>query len=169
MVSTARHRAGRQPPFVERRIDMLLTRWKPFNPSVWSPFHQMQSELSRLVERWNDPALPLRAAEFPAINLWEDDDAFLVEAELPGFEMDDLEIFVANQNQLSIKGERKPLSDEKATPHRQERWHGTFVRTLTLPSPVDDARVEAKLDNGVLAVRLPKHEAAKPRRIAITS
>lgn len=149
---------------------MLLTRWNPLYTKMWSPFHQMQSEMSRLLDRWNDPSRPLfNPAEFPAVNLWEEEAAFHVEAELPGIDLNDLEIFVTNQNQLAIKGERKPALNDKATPHRQERWHGCFVRTLTLPAPVDEAKVEAKLENGVLVIRLPKHEAAKPRRIVIKS
>jgi HSP20 family protein len=53
--------------------------------------------------------------------------------------------------------------------HRQERGQGNFVRTLTLPTQVDAEKVEAKLEHGVLQLRLPKHEAAKPRKIVVKS
>jgi HSP20 family protein len=81
--------------------------------------------------------------------------------------MKDLEIYVTGQNQLTIKGERKPPLVEKGTLHRQERGFGTFVRGLTLPAPVDENKVEARFESGVLSIRLAKHEAAKPRKIEI--
>ena len=109
----------------------------------------------------------LGLAGYPALNLWEDEDALTLETELPGLEMKDVEIYVTGQNQLTIKGERKSLVVEKGTLQRQERGFGTFVRSLTLPAPVDETKVEAHLDNGVLRLRMPKHEAAKPRKIEI--
>src|ERR1043165_530719 len=142
---------------------MFLSRLT-MNP-VWRSLHDMQHEVNRVFDRWGNQTFGL--VEMPAINLWEEDEALWLEAELPGLELKDLEIFVTGHNQLTLKGERKPPVFEKGTPHRQERGFGQFTRTLTLPFAVDENNVEAHFENGVLRVRLPKHEAAKPRKIAI--
>jgi HSP20 family protein len=109
-----------------------------------------------------------RWAVHPALNLWEDADNLYAEAELPGLELNDLEVYVTG-NQLTIKGERKPPVDEKAAWHRQERGYGGFSRKLDLPQGVDEQKVNASLKNGVLTVQLPKSAAAKARRITIAS
>lgn len=132
---------------------------------VWRSINEMQHEMNRLFDRWGRH--PLGLGEYPAVNLWEDDDAFFLETELPGLELQDLELFVTGQTQFTIKGERKPPAIDKGIAHRQERGFGKFTRTLTLPFPVDENAVEARLENGVLKVRLPKHEAAKPRKIQV--
>ena len=112
-------------------------------------------------------AAPLMSATFPPVNVWEEGDAVLVEAELPGLDLKDLEIYVTGGNQLTVKGERKPLTPEKGVWHRQERGYGHFRRSLTLPFPVDADKVDARLENGVLLVRLAKHESARPRKIPV--
>jgi HSP20 family protein len=143
---------------------MRQTRWNPFG-GLWTPLQQFQSEMNRLFDRWlGDNQL---SAGFPALNVWEDAEDCYVEAELPGVELKDLEIFVQGGNQLTVKGERKPVSPDRGVWHRQERAFGPFSRTLTLPFPVDADKVEARLDNGVLLVKLAKHESAKPRKIAV--
>ena len=142
---------------------MLWTRFNPFGSSAWDRMQRMQNEMNRLFDRWGDDGL----ATFPAINVREEDNALNIEAELPGMNLEDLEIFVTGNSQLTIKGERKPFVPKQGTQHRQERAFGKFVRTLTLPFPVDDSKVEAHLDNGILRIQLPKHEAARPRKIAV--
>ena len=134
------------------------------NP-VWRQLNEVQHEINRVFDRWGHH--PLGIGEFPAVNLREEEDALFLEAELPGLELGDLEIYVTGQNQLTIKGERKAPAVPKAVVHRQERAFGKFTRTLTLPFAVNESAVEARFENGVLKVRLPKHEAAKPRKIAI--
>lgn len=134
------------------------------NP-VWRSLHDMHHEFNRVFDRVENP--PFGAVEFPGLNVWEADEALHVEAELPGLELSDLEIFVTGRNQLTIKGERKPPVLEKAVAHRQERGYGKFERSLTLPYPVNEEAVEARFENGVLKIRLPKHESAKPRKIEI--
>jgi HSP20 family protein len=144
---------------------MFFTRWS-MNPILRS-LNEMQHEVNRVFDRWGRH--PFGVGEFPAVNLWEEEDALHVEAELPGLELRDLEIFVTGQNQLTLKGERKAPVVEKGVQHRQERGFGKFTRTLTLPFAVDANAVEARFENGVLKVRLPKHEAAKPRKIEINA
>ena len=142
---------------------MLWTRFNPFGASAWDQMQRMQNEVNRLFDRWGGNG----NYSYPALNVWEEEDAIQVEAELPGMDLKDLEIFVTGNNQLTIKGERKGAAPEKGRPHRQERPFGNFVRTLTLPFPVDDAKVDARLENGILKIHLPKHEAARPRKIAV--
>ena len=146
---------------------MRLTRWSPFG-NVWNPLRRLQHEMDRLFERWTEEGDRLLGQPgFPALNLWEDADAVHVEAELPGVEFKDLEVLVTGGNELSIKGERRPSTPEKGVWHRQERAFGTFHRTVTLPFLVDADNVEATLENGVLHLKLTKHESARPRKIAV--
>jgi HSP20 family protein len=149
---------------------MRLSRWQRFNP-VWNQLHQLQMEMNQLFDRWGTDGgrlLGLGAA-FPAVNVWEDADTVHVEAELPGLDLKDLEIYVTGGNQLTVKGERKRNVPEQGVWHREERGFGNFTRTLTLPFQVDAEKVEARFENGVLLVTLPKHEASKPRKIPVKS
>jgi HSP20 family protein len=99
--------------------------------------------------------------------MWEDGDSLFVEAELPGMQPADLEILVTGGDQLSLKGERKPLEIDKAVLHRQERGFGKFVRMIQLPYQVDPDKVEARFENGVLRIQLTKSEAARARKITV--
>jgi len=105
--------------------------------------------------------------EYPAVNLWEDKEHFYVEAELPGMAIDDLDVFVTNGNQLTISGERKAAVAEGVSWHRRERGQGKFTRVIELPGSVREDGVEAHLKLGVLTLKLPKSDEAKPRRIAV--
>ena len=147
---------------------MRATRWQPAN-SVWNQLQQLQQEMNHLFSRWGEDGgrwLGL-AGGFPAVNVWEDADRVFVEAELPGLDLKDLEIYVTGGNQLTLKGERKANAPEKGLWHRQERGFGKFSRSLTLPFNVDADKVDARFENGVLLVKLPKHESARPRKIAV--
>ena len=139
---------------------MRPSRWQLFGPS-WNPLEAFQSEMNRLFDRWTGEAA------FPALNAWEQDDQLHVEAEVPGLDLKDLEIYVTGGNTLTLKGERRFSTPEKCVWHRQERGQGRFVRTLTLPYPVDADKVDARLENGVLSLTLTKHESAKPRKIPV--
>jgi HSP20 family protein len=147
---------------------MKLTRWQPFTP-VWSNLQHLQHEMNRIFDRWGEDGGSnlFGFAAFPAVNVWEEADVVFVEAELPGLKLEDLEIYVTGGNQLTIKGDRKPVSLEKGVWHRQERGTGSFVRMLTLPFPVDADKVEARFENGVQRIQLAKHESAKARKITV--
>lgn len=132
----------------------------------WNPFQQLQSEMNRLFQRWTDDSTATSA--FPALNVYEEGEALHLTAELPGLAMQDLEIYVTDNRQLTIKGERKRQVPEKAIRHREERGFGKFARVLALPFAVDSERVDARLENGVLHLKLAKHESAKPRKIKVT-
>ncbi len=145
---------------------MRATRWQPFNP-IWNQLQQLQEDMNRVFERWSeDGGRLLGRSAYPPVNVWEDAENIYVEAELPGLSLNDLEIYVTG-NQLTLKGERRQPVPEKAVWHRQERGFGTFSRTLTLPFDVDADKVDARFENGVLTVKLAKHESARPRKIAV--
>jgi HSP20 family protein len=146
----------------------MLSRWDPFT-QFFEDMTRWQQGFNRLLSRMGN-GWPLRseaAVIFPAVNIWEDQDHVWAEAELPGLKMDDLEIYVTGHDQLTIKGERQPFKLEQGVWHRQERGYGTFTRVLQLPVAVDPNQIEARLENGVLTIRMAKSEAAKPRKITV--
>jgi HSP20 family protein len=147
---------------------MRPARWQSFNP-VWNQLHHLQSEMNQLFDRWGDDGRRLLGLPggFPAVNVWEDVEAVHVEAELPGLDLKDLEIYVTGGNQLSLKGTRKQQVPEKAVCHREERTFGTFSRVIALPFPVDADKVDARFEQGVLMINLPKHESSRPRKINV--
>jgi len=133
-----------------------------------NPLQQFQGEVNRLLDQWIGGDSPLSsAAGFPPVNVWEEGDNVHVEAELPGLDASTLEVLVAEGNQLTLKGERKKAAPEQGVWHRQERGGGAFSRTVPLPFLVDPNQVDARLENGVLHVKLAKHESARPRKITV--
>jgi HSP20 family protein len=134
---------------------------------MWDQLNQLQGEMNRLFERWGAGGAGDGPATFPPVNVWEEGEHVFVEAELPGLDLKGLEIYVTGGNQLTLQGESKPPALDKGAWHRRERPFGKFARTLTLPFPVDPDKVEARLENGVLQVRLAKHESARPRKITV--
>jgi HSP20 family protein len=141
-----------------------MTRWFPLMTHELSRFHnEMEGAFASLVGGAQRHGL---APSYPPLNVWENDQNYYAEAELPGMPLDALEIFVAKGNQLTIQGVRKP-TDTAGAWHCQERGFGKFSRTINLPGEVDADKVEAQMEQGVLRVILPKSEKARPRRIAI--
>jgi HSP20 family protein len=127
---------------------------------------RIRDEMSRLFESFRRQ-WPALAPSYPLLNVWQDDANFYVEAEMPGMNLEDLEIYVSHGDQLTIKGERKPLDIENATWHRQERAFGRFSRELTLPITVDADKVQARLSDGILTITLPKSPEAMPKKIPV--
>jgi HSP20 family protein len=129
--------------------------------------NRLQDEMNRVFDRWGTGRVGTARGVFPAFNLWEDDGSIYVEAELPGLELADVEIYVTGSDQLNVTGERKEPDHEKGAWHRQERGHGKFSRTIELPHDVDAEKVTAEFKHGVLTITLPKQEEVKPRRIEV--
>ena len=105
---------------------------------------------------------------FPQVNVSESEDAFTVDAELPGVAPADVEIVVLGEK-LTIKGERKAQAPEGARMLRRERSLGSFTRVLQFPVELEADKVEAQLKNGVLNIKLTKSPAARPRKIEINA
>ena len=136
------------------------------------PFQQLRDEMDRLLTGFLGPGvdglLPPMFRSQPAANVWEQDDALLVEMEVPGIQKDQVDISVAG-GELSVKINRPETAQEGVTYHRRERPVGSLTRVLRLPVEVDANRVEAELRDGVLLIKLPKAESAKPRKINVTT
>lgn len=133
----------------------MLTRFDPF--AELNRFHR---GVSRGVEGnvWS-----------PAVDIFEDKESIQVRAELPGVKNDDVKIDVEN-NILTLHGERKLENEDKRDNyHRVERFYGSFTRQFMLPRTVDAEHIDARLESGVLTVRLPKKAEVKPRSITVKS
>jgi HSP20 family protein len=141
---------------------MLLNRLAPLRLlETRSPF--------QLLDDFANNRPMFAASGYPMLNCWADDANFYVEAELPGIDLNDLEIFVDQGNVLTIKGRRAEGHCEAAKWLRRERGYGEFARRMELPGPVADGGVEASLKNGVLSITLPKAAQIRPRKIEVKS
>ena len=142
----------------------MLNRFDPFREMV-----SMRRMMDRLIDQGftgdgdsvtADWALPL--------DVVEQNDQFIVKASLPGVKMDDIDV-TFNNGVLSIKAEIKEDSEHKAEQYhlRERRW-GSFSRSISMPSTIQADEIKAEYQDGILVLHLPKSEAMKPKRIAIT-
>lgn len=106
------------------------------------------------------------SAWVPAADIVEEGDGLRISLELPGLKTEDVKITLENFV-LTVKGEKKQVTEEKGTVYRYERSYGSFERSFTLPNTVDTDKVNANFENGVLTVSIPKSEKAKSREIQV--
>ena len=143
---------------------------RSMNPQY--PMQQLRREMDRLwssvVGEAVEPPWTGLVRGRPAVNVWETSEAVFAELEVPGLKNDELDLSVVG-DQLSIRVERPDAEQQGVTYHRRERPVGAFTRVLRLPAPVSSDAVEAELKNGVLTIKLPKAEAARPRKIEVQS
>jgi HSP20 family protein len=133
----------------------MLSRWDPF------------TELSRLQDEFFRPSVRRELQFQPVVDIFEEKDAILLKAELPGVKLEDITIHVEN-NLLTLSGERKFEREEKREGyHRVESSYGKFTRSFALPTTVDADAIDASLDAGVLTLRLPKKAELQPRKIEV--
>ncbi|NCN05720.1 MAG: Hsp20/alpha crystallin family protein [Spirochaetales bacterium] len=135
----------------------------------WSDLRSLQEEINRLFDFDGNSVTGLfdRNAT-PAVDVVEGDDQVQVLCELPGVNLKDLEVTVTG-NVLTIKGEKKlDRTAKDGGNYRQEMWEGSFQRTISLPETVDGAQASAEMKDGILALRVPKREEAKPKQISVT-
>ena len=150
----------------------MAAAWHPFGflggPDPSRELRRLQDEMDRLMGALAPAARGAGAGAggFPAVNVYAGPDGIAVVAELPGVEKDDLEV-QAHQDTLTLRGARRPAAEQPGAYHRRERRSGAFTRTVQLPYRVDPERIEARLENGVLRLSLPRPQEDKPRRIAI--
>jgi len=141
---------------------MTLVKWTP-----WQELENMNRQLSHLLDDSQFGTTSEAGQWAPRVDIRETDDALLVQAELPGIDKKDVHLEVKD-GVLTLSGERRYEKDVKEeNVHRVERAYGSFSRSFSLPSNVDANKVDANMKNGVLEVRLPKRESAKPKAIAI--
>ena len=144
---------------------MAIVKLDPFRE-----FAEMQDRMNRLFGNvyLRDEDTGFHGRWAPAVDIFETDNHDLVvRAELPGMSREDIDVTVENGT-LVLKGERKFDSEVKEENYRRiERTYGTFHRSFTLPNTVDTSKVSADYKNGVLTVKLPFREEAKPRTINV--
>lgn len=130
----------------------------------------LQSEVERMFRGFFGEDQPATAGAWaPALDVEEDEDHFTLHVELPGLKPEDVEITL-EESVLTISGERRFYDEREAEGFRRiERRFGRFHRAVRLPDRVDSEKVEASFRDGLLTVRVPKAEEAKPRRIAVTA
>jgi HSP20 family protein len=141
----------------------------------WNPLQELDEFSNRLSSLVGRPTNQKRdedtwfaqAQWAPLVDISEDDQEYLIKAELPGIEKDQVKVTMEN-GLLLIAGERTGEKEEKNKKyHRVERSYGSFLRTFGLPDDADGTQIKADFKNGVLKVHVPKSENAKPRSIEI--
>ena len=144
---------------------MSMTRFDPFRE-----FTTLQDRMNRLFGDvyLRDQDVIQRGSWVPPVDIYETDGHdLIIKAELPDMTREAIEVTVEN-NTLTLKGTKNPPADVKEDQFRRsERHYGAFIRSFTLPNTVDASKVAAEYRNGVLTVRLPYREEAKPRTINV--
>src|SRR5262245_28334107 len=144
---------------------MPIVRYDPFRD-----LRSLQEEVNRLfssnLRTFGDEGIG-RGAWNPSVDIYENKDQIVLEAELPRMKQEDFDLSVEN-NVITLKGERRfEKTDDADNYHRVERSYGSFTRSFTLPQSVSGEGATAEYNNGVLRVTLPKREETKSLRIEI--
>lgn len=143
---------------------MALIRWQP------AELTDLRRDLDRVFDTFwtgSDGNAPTPRSWSPAVDISETPDAYLVTAEVPGVEKENVHVTVL-ENRLFIKGEKHQESrEEKENTHRTERVYGAFSRSFDLPRAVDAEKISASYKDGILRIAVPKAEDAKPKQIEI--
>jgi HSP20 family protein len=147
---------------------MAIVRW-------WDPVRDLSSIQDKMNQLFEDTFTRTKGREeglgtgmwTPAVDIYETNDAVTVKAELPGLAREQVGIEIKD-GLLTLRGERKVEKEVKEENyHRIERAYGTFQRSFSLPSTIDQEKISAALKDGVLELTLPKREQAKPKQITV--
>ena len=139
----------------------------------WTPFRDMEGLFDRYFNalapfRGDDAELSKKFEWRPSVDISESDKHYLIKAELPEVEKDDVDVSVEN-GILTIRGERRYQTEEESeTRHRIESMYGRFSRSFTLPGDADESKISAKSKNGVLNVRIPKTKEANESKVRVS-
>jgi len=145
---------------------MAIIRWDPFRDMM-----TLREKMNRLFEdavtgKGEEKDL-ISSAWSPAVDIFEKDNELVLTAEVPGIDEKDIEINIEN-NTLTIKGERKFEKETKEENyHRIERSYGSFFRSFTLPGTVDQDKIQAEHENGILKITMSKRTELKPRKVKV--
>ena len=147
---------------------MALVRWKDRGElSPFSALRDLENQFGRLFGEWTRDFDVFDRVWSPTVDLRETDDAYTLEADLPGMKKDDIDVSVMD-NVVTLKGERKHEAETKEKGyHRVERRHGSFERSFEIPGGFQGDKISANYENGVLKVTLPKREETKPKQIDV--
>lgn len=126
----------------------------------------LRSELDRLFDDFLERPATDAGRTVPPTDLWETEDAFVLEMELPGFEREDLDVAL-DRGTLTVSGVREVDAAEDQDFHLRERTSGRFRRSFSLPASVRAQDVTARYENGVLRIDLPKAEEARTKKIEV--
>ena len=141
----------------------------------WDPFREFEDMSNRLARFFNQSSLRRTVDDdgaffadwAPAVDVQETEKEYIVKADLPDVRKEDVKVGIEN-GVLTLEGERKQEKEENNKKfHRVERVYGKFVRRLALPMEIDPQKVAAEFKDGVLNVKMPKTESAKPRAIDV--
>lgn len=133
--------------------------------SPWGGFQELESQLDRIFN--GNTARTTSGVWAPPVDIYETADAYVLHADLPGVTKEEIEVQVV-ENQIAIRGTRKLGHTVEDKGYRRfERAEGRFERSFRIREGIDASKVEAKYENGVLTVTLPKPEEAKPRQIEV--
>jgi HSP20 family protein len=108
----------------------------------------------------------LYSNRFPAVDITEDEKAYVLEAELPGYKQDEVQVQV-EKHVLKLSSTKESVKKDEEKKLVTERCYNCFERSFTLPEDVDEDKIEGKFENGLLVLTLPKKEVAKPKAIEV--
>ncbi|QDU60915.1 Alpha-crystallin [Planctomycetes bacterium Pan216] len=111
-------------------------------------------------------AIPSILESQPRLNMWEDESTLFVEAEVPGLKLQELDVY-AKDDELTIAGDRSAPEQAESDFRTRERAHTKFRRVVRLPVPINPELIEARLQQGILTLTMPKAECAKPKKIDV--
>ena len=145
------------------------------NLTRWEPFREFEKLPEQMVRLFGFPTMrpytteeALTVADFmPPVDIYETEKEYLIKLDLPEVGKEEVKVFVED-GVLTIQGERRGENDvQDASHYRRERWFGKFVRTFSLPMPVESSQIKATYRDGVLTVTLPKSEEIKAKEIKV--
>lgn len=147
---------------------MALARWNPMG-DLMSLRREMDRLFDQAFRRGDGEEGGWAAGTWaPPVDIHETDNALVLKAELPGFSKEDISVEFKD-SRLILRGEREHEAEVKEEQyHRRERVYGSFQRVFMLPTTVDPDKIQATYKDGILELQLPKSEATKPKRVAIT-
>lgn len=144
---------------------MTLTKWNPFREmeEVLNMYHR---GASRGPQRESSPEITTTADWAPLVDIKEKEGEYVIEAELPGVNKDDVKVSLQG-GVLVIQGERTIRKEETGEYHRVERAYGSFARSFTLPDDVDGNKIRAEHREGILYLHLPKHAEPPQKTVEV--
>jgi len=144
---------------------MAIVKYNPFRE-----LRTMQDQMNRMLDMaWNrEFGEEMKEGVWqPPVDIYEDEQSVVIKAEVPDVDQKDIEVRIEN-NTLTLKGERKHSSEiKKENYYRVERYFGQFQRSFSLPQSIDQDKVEATCEKGILTITLPKREEDKPKQISV--
>lgn len=144
---------------------MAIVKYNPFGE-----LRAMQEQMNRLLDlAWNkETGEELKEGIWqPPVDIYEDENTVVIKAELPGVDQNDIQVKIEDST-LTLRGERKhDQTVKKENYHRIERYYGSFQRSFSLPRTVDQEKVKATCEKGILTITLPKKEETRPKQITV--